>query len=630
MAVTDKFRLASGSTRPVVTSLSLPKANGATTAEITSATGWNTTTGVDVVIYRRQLNTTTGKYEKVDGTQTDWVAQLTGTTLSGMVLAAGTEPASGYAADGNTVVMCSPTAQWGDDLVTGILAHANQDGSLKTAAVQTALGITASPANGWDLLNAGVGPNTVTDNGNGSYDLVFNGVDLTSAVSPGMRLRSTRTVAAPTQSASLNGTSQYFSKTSPAGMTFTDDFVAGAWVKLSSYAAGTIISRYNGTSGWRLLIDVTGQVILTGWNASSANFSQVFTYQSVPLNKWVHIAAQLDMSAFTTHNLTPNTSYIMLNGVDAPASVSRGGTNPTALVQAGNFEVGSVNGGTLLFPGKIAQAFVSSAKITQANVRAIRNQGLTSALISANNIVSAYSHSNALNDLNTTNANNLTANGSATTTNADAPWGQQADSTISSGLDYMIAQKTSFSTNTTITVQVPEGCTIPTSGGISNVYYSNVKSPYGFPGQRGKWRIITKWPTNISLTPSNATWYNPQSIVLNVPIGEWELGYTTSARVSSAASIWVNQKITLSTTTSSESNQNFTTASGNDQVTNGFVTQTAPHTARDSLSLAAATPYYLLQHVQVSSGTPGSSCGVYGIGSANSGASEMYAENAYL
>jgi hypothetical protein len=246
MAVTDKFRLASGSTRPVVTSLSLPKANGATTATITSATGWNTTTGVDVVMYRRQLNTTTNKYEKIDGTQTDWVAQLTGTTLSGMVLAAGTEPVSGYAADGNTVVMCAPTAQWGDDLVTGILAHADQTGALLPAAVRTALGISSSPTGDWNILNGAVGPNTVTYNGNRSYDLVFNGVDLTSVISAGQRLRTTRTVAAPTQSTSLNGTTQYYSKTSPAGMTFTDDFVAGAWVKLSSYADSNVISRYNG------------------------------------------------------------------------------------------------------------------------------------------------------------------------------------------------------------------------------------------------------------------------------------------------------------------------------------------------------------------------------------------------
>ena len=74
------------------------------------------------------------------------------------------------------------------------------------------------------------------------------------------------------------------------------------------------------------------------------------------------------MSAFTN---TPTTGYIMIDGVDVPATYTRGGTNPTALVQAGNIEVGAYNGGTNPFPGKIAQAFVSSAKITQANVRTL-------------------------------------------------------------------------------------------------------------------------------------------------------------------------------------------------------------------------------------------------------------------
>lgn len=134
-AVTDKFRLASGSTRPVVTSLALAKAAGATTAELTAATGWNTATGVDYIMYRRTLNTLTNKYEKVDGTQIEGRAVLTGTTLSNMTIDAGTEPASGYAADGNTVVMCGPTAQWADDLVSGIRTEHNDDGTHKSDKV---------------------------------------------------------------------------------------------------------------------------------------------------------------------------------------------------------------------------------------------------------------------------------------------------------------------------------------------------------------------------------------------------------------------------------------------------------------------------------------------------------------
>ena len=110
-------------------------------------------------------------------------------------------------------------------------------------------GIGASPyADGWTPL-LGVTPNTVTYNGNRTYDLVFNSNDLSDQLSQGMKLRLTRTVAAPDQCADLErGSSQYFSKSSPAGMTFTDDFTVSAWVKLESYAQMSILSRYNGTS----------------------------------------------------------------------------------------------------------------------------------------------------------------------------------------------------------------------------------------------------------------------------------------------------------------------------------------------------------------------------------------------
>ena len=125
-------------------------------------------------------------------------------------------------------------------------------------------------AEGWSPL--GATPDTVTANGNKSYDLVFNANDLTDTITEGMRVRTARTVAAPIQSTSLNGTTQYYSKTSPNKMTFTDDFVVSAWVKLTSYAQCAIASRYNGTSGWTLYVLSTGQVRLEGTNAGAANF----------------------------------------------------------------------------------------------------------------------------------------------------------------------------------------------------------------------------------------------------------------------------------------------------------------------------------------------------------------------
>jgi hypothetical protein len=41
-----------------------------------------------------------------------------------------------------------------------------------------------------------------------------------------------------------------------------------------------------------------------GTNTAGGNYSNVKTYQSLPLNKWVHVAAQLDMSTFTATTTT--------------------------------------------------------------------------------------------------------------------------------------------------------------------------------------------------------------------------------------------------------------------------------------------------------------------------------------
>lgn len=434
---------------------------------------------------------------------------------------------------------------------------------------------TTSPQ-GWTSVAGSI--SGATYNGNRSYTLTTS-TDQTAVVSPGMRLRTTRTVLAPTQSTSLNGTTQYYSKTTPAGMTFTDDFVVSAWVKLSSYQASSIITRYNGTSGWTLQVDSSGRPNLYGYNAASGNNSGVISYQSLPLNKWVHVTAQLDMSAFTA---TPTTSYIMFDGVDVPASVTRAGTNPTALIQAGDLQIGATNG-SVFFPGKIAQAAVFSAKVTQATMRGYISQGLAGTETS---LISAYSFNNSFTDLNTTNANNLTANGSAVATNADSPFGGQANGTISSTLDYGIVQTVSAST---IVVQVAEGCTIPTSGGVASASYSTYKMPFGFPGQKGKWSVEL-WSLssyNRGATVSGAYYMNH---LITIPIGEWAVGFQGSFYQATSAAGVHNSRVGLDTTSASVP----VTSPFTSQLTTVNITESSITFNKSSnVSLSAATPYYV-------------------------------------
>lgn len=371
-------------------------------------------------------------------------------------------------------------------MTKGILISHDQDGTLKAGAVDatavladsivtkdklsTALGLEHDT--GWNLSYAGTtvpAPNTITNNGNRSYDLVFNSTDLTDTLSAGMRLRLNRTVSAPTQCADLeSGSSQYFSKTSPNKLTFADDFTCMGWVKLESYVAGGIIARRNAdTEGWSLSVNASGQV-LAGAYRIAANNSVTASYQSLPLNKWVHVAASVDLSGTSV--------LIYVDGVLVPSLTTITGTI-TALVQGTTALVvgAEKSAGTNPFDGKIAQTAVFSSVLSASTIRSYMSQTLSG---SETNIASAYSLSNSIVDLNATTPNDLTAQGSALATNVDSPFGNYLGAT----LEYAIITKTAFSTNTTVTVQIPEGCAIPTSGGVSAVAYSTQASPYGWPG----------------------------------------------------------------------------------------------------------------------------------------------------
>jgi len=482
--ITDKFTQATNGSRPAATTLTALHSGGDTTMSCSALTGWPTATAVHFIVY-----TTDASGNKVAGSQTDWKGVVSGTSLINCELKAGTD--SGYSI--GAIVECAPTAYWAKDMADGMTAEHEQDGThgaITPTSVVSSGPITGTvgtfdsvvvngtaTTQGWTPL--GDVPDTITANGNRNYDIVFNGVDHTSTLSPGMKLQLSRTVAAPYRCTDLEASSsQYFSRTgaSVAGMTFTDDFVCSAWIKLESYTAGQgIISRWDSNSGFYFTVNANGQIDLVGTNGAPGNYSFVRSYAAVPLNKWVHVAALLDMSAFTAATATAETakSWIMFDGVEVGASVARAGTNPTTIAQAGNLQVGAVNGSSF-FDGKIAQAAVYSTRVLQATVRASMNQGLSG---SETSLISAYSFDNSINDLNA-NANNLTANGGAAATATDSPF---ANAVAAGLLEYAEVNSVTFSTNTTVNVRVPDTCQIPTSGGVSAVSYSTQSNPYGLP-----------------------------------------------------------------------------------------------------------------------------------------------------
>ena len=170
--------------------------------------------------------------------------------------------------------------------------------------------------------------------------------------------------------------------------------------------------------------------------------------------------------------------------------------------------------------------------------------------------------------------------------------------------NYGIITAASFSTNTTLTVQVAEGDTIPTSGGVSAISYSTQKAPYGFPGQTNKWSVEM---VSIAATDNGST-----SAVINIkrniliPVGSWNVMWRLPLTLVTATSTTHNSRFDLNETTA------VVTTSSQFHVASTYVNiqEEYPHlTASGKLDLSSAATYYFnMQPV-------GATYTAYGIGS---------------
>lgn len=149
--INDKFTEATNGTRPVPTTLTAILASGASpgTATCGALTGWPTATAVHFIIYTIDVNG-----NKVSGSQTDWKGIVSGSTLTGLVLKAGTNNGYGIGA----VVVASPTAAWADDVTEGIAVQHNQDGThaaVTATSVVSSGAVTGTTLTGTSLVNTG-------------------------------------------------------------------------------------------------------------------------------------------------------------------------------------------------------------------------------------------------------------------------------------------------------------------------------------------------------------------------------------------------------------------------------------------------------------------------------------------
>lgn len=608
--INDKFsRVISGTTRPVATTLSAQKTSGATTASVVATTGWDNTTAVHGIMYR-----TDSSNNKVPGSQIDWKGTFSGTTISNFTVTAGSDDT--YAV--GTTVELSPTAAWADDLVGGILVEHDQDGThgdvtansiVATTGTFTNLTINGtSGADGWSPLGQSL--TSITALGNRSYTAVVSGTDTTGVTSVGMRLKLPRTVTAPTyMGGAFNGSSHYFTKVTPTGTlsTITNNFTFMAHIEPTAYQIGVIAGRQDAGSNWMIFrLQASGQLMVGVGSGGAGNYREVYSYQSVPLNKKTHVAA----------TWTGGTVVLYFDGVSVPVTAAvTSGTAPTTAGTGGDFSIGRPGAASSqYFPGYISSVGVFDAVLTQATIRLHMNQALTGG---ETNCIGAWNLNNAATDASAA-ANNLTATGGVGYTLRTPYTNSVTGTSITAGTtNYGIIMAQTFSTNTTYTIQIPEGETLPTTGGIGTVSYSTQKTPYGFPGQKAKWDIEV-WNRADNTSPTNSTFNH--NITLNVPVGEWDLGYELRLLLSNGVQA-PNAQYGISTSSGSLTNKEFNgkmEISTTNSSISGMVSRNNP------VSIATATPYYTVT-ISGNSGT------LQSIRDATDGtASFVRARNAYL
>jgi hypothetical protein len=309
----------------------------------------------------------------------------------------------------------------------------------------------------------------------------------------------------------VSGSSQYASKANPSGLTQTDDITFETEIFVDSYTTAGVIGSMQNTSstGWRALLQASGQLTIYGYNAGS--YRGFTTAQSIPMNKWTHIAFTLDMSGYTTA-----TCKIYMDGIDMPVTFDASGT-PTSFASpvGGTLALGNSVASPGFINGKLANTRLWSVLRTTAQIRDNMNQ---ETLASTTGLVGHWKGNGSWND-SSVNANHLTAVNGAVNNFASHPY---------SATEYAIATRVQYTGgNTDVTIFTGSGA-LPNET-LVTTSYSNDRSPYGFPSDRSKWRLTSLDRSGLAqASPIANTWYNYSTLRLPVPTGAWDMSYHTN------------------------------------------------------------------------------------------------------
>jgi hypothetical protein len=140
---------------------------------------------------------------------------------------------------------------------------------------------------------------------------------------------------------------------------------------------------------------------------------------------------------------------------------------------------------------------------------------------------------------------------------------------------------------------VPEGCTIPTSGGVSAVALSSVQAPYGFTLDKGRWEVVNLNKTQVTTgaVASSATVTNFTSVNLTVPVGAGELDFNAFGQATHAGATNLIQYVGLSTANNSFSDLELVTRSSS--VSTSVTEVDGLYAKSKRVSNSSQTVYYL-------------------------------------
>jgi len=390
-----------------------------------------------------------------------------------------------------------------------------------------------------------------------------------------MRRRFQRTVAANTYMGGLfNGSSHYFTKTTPSGTlgTVTNNFTIEAYVQPTSYVDGIIAARADATpnNGLVLRMSNDGTVWVMVVNGGNTNYRILKTYQSLPLNKKTHVAA----------SWASGTVVIYFDGVSVPvAAAVTSGTAPTTAGTGGDFSVGRYGA----YAGNYFAGYISNVAVFDAVLSAatIREHSTYKLLGNETNCIGAWSLDNTADDQNSA-GNNLTATGGVGFSNV-SPFGNNGKS---STLEYGLVMNVS-SDGLTEVVQVPEGCALPTA--ITSQDYSTQGNPFGWVSDKGRWGVQTYNRAGETANYSDNTWTNIASMNISIPVGAWTARYALNWGVNVGSA--VIHQVSLSTANNSVSDARWTDYFNQRDTAS---TQSYRHRNSGSITLSAATTYYII------------------------------------